>query len=231
MASPRGSYRNADPAPGEGDRHPAERRRGGEGRHHPSMLRRYHIIDLDDLRRAGKRASDYRGPAANIVPLTERDGSPSSAWATVPEPSRWTVDSRVGGGRTLPVTSTRVGRARRPDLVEGRMLLVELATAIAFLVAGVWRLSDSDVPPRSVAVGLVPPLLAETRVHADVLEIESEKGPLGQCAGVEELAALKQGLCAQSPGVGGLGHLLRADQYLVPTEVALELGPEPPAGR
>jgi len=137
MASPRGSYRNADPAPGEGDRDPAERRRGGEGRHHPSMLRRYHIIDLDDLRRAGKRASDYRGPAANIVPLTERDGSPSSAWATVPEPSRWTVDSRVGGGRTLPVTRTRVGRARRPDLVEGRMLLVELATASAFLVAGV----------------------------------------------------------------------------------------------
>jgi len=35
MASPRGSYRNADPAPGEGDRHPAERRQGGEGRHHP----------------------------------------------------------------------------------------------------------------------------------------------------------------------------------------------------
>jgi hypothetical protein len=32
-----------------------------------SMLRRYHIIDLDDLRRSGKRASDYRGPKENVI--------------------------------------------------------------------------------------------------------------------------------------------------------------------
>ncbi len=32
-----------------------------------NMLRRYHIIDLEDLRRAGKRASDYRGPKENVV--------------------------------------------------------------------------------------------------------------------------------------------------------------------
>ncbi len=32
-----------------------------------SMLRRYHIIDLDDLRRAGKKASDYRGPKENVI--------------------------------------------------------------------------------------------------------------------------------------------------------------------
>jgi len=32
-----------------------------------SMLRRYHIIDLDDLRRSGKRASEYQGPKENIV--------------------------------------------------------------------------------------------------------------------------------------------------------------------
>jgi len=31
-----------------------------------SMLRRYHIIDLDDLRRAGRRASEYHGPKDNI---------------------------------------------------------------------------------------------------------------------------------------------------------------------
>ena len=37
-----------------------------------AMLRRYHIVDLDDLRRAGKKASDYRGPAANVVPLGAR---------------------------------------------------------------------------------------------------------------------------------------------------------------
>ena len=30
------------------------------------MLRRYHIIDLDDLRRAGRRASEYHGPKDNI---------------------------------------------------------------------------------------------------------------------------------------------------------------------
>lgn len=32
-----------------------------------SMLQRYHIIDLDDLRRSGKRASDYHGPQENVV--------------------------------------------------------------------------------------------------------------------------------------------------------------------
>jgi len=32
-----------------------------------SMLQRYHIIDLDDLWRSGKRASEYRGPADNAV--------------------------------------------------------------------------------------------------------------------------------------------------------------------
>lgn len=37
-----------------------------------AMLRRYHIVDLDDLRRAGKRASDYWGPAANVVPIGAR---------------------------------------------------------------------------------------------------------------------------------------------------------------
>ena len=32
-----------------------------------SMLRRYHIIDLDDLRRAGTRGSDYRGLKEEVV--------------------------------------------------------------------------------------------------------------------------------------------------------------------
>ncbi len=31
------------------------------------MLRRYHILDLDDLRGAGKRASDYRGSTENVI--------------------------------------------------------------------------------------------------------------------------------------------------------------------
>jgi hypothetical protein len=34
-----------------------------------SMLLRYLIIDLDDLRRAGKKASDYAGPRAVVTPL------------------------------------------------------------------------------------------------------------------------------------------------------------------
>ena len=37
-----------------------------------SMLQRYHIIDLADLRRAGRKASDYRGPK-EVVPLTRKD--------------------------------------------------------------------------------------------------------------------------------------------------------------
>jgi len=60
-----------------------------------SMLRRYHIIGLGDLRRAGKRASDYHGPRTNVVTLTERDGAPASAKATVPEPSQTDAKSRV----------------------------------------------------------------------------------------------------------------------------------------
>jgi integrase len=32
-----------------------------------SMLRRYNIIDLDDLRRAGKQASNYLGAKANVI--------------------------------------------------------------------------------------------------------------------------------------------------------------------
>ncbi|HLK11072.1 MAG TPA: tyrosine-type recombinase/integrase [Candidatus Binatia bacterium] len=47
-----------------------------------AMLRRYHIVDLDDLRRAGKRASDYRGPAANVVPI----GARAVAKGTTTEP-------------------------------------------------------------------------------------------------------------------------------------------------
>jgi hypothetical protein len=36
----------------------------------PSMLRRYHIIDVDDLRRAARRGAAYRGETTNVVPLT-----------------------------------------------------------------------------------------------------------------------------------------------------------------
>jgi len=32
-----------------------------------AMLRCYHIVDLDDLRRAGQQASRYRGPKPNVI--------------------------------------------------------------------------------------------------------------------------------------------------------------------
>jgi len=42
------------------------------GHRTPSMLRRYHIIDLDDLRRAAERSTQHRGAAAIVTPLRER---------------------------------------------------------------------------------------------------------------------------------------------------------------
>jgi integrase len=47
-----------------------------------SMLLRYNVITLDELRRAGKKASDYQGPKAVVQPLRR------------PEPTTVTVRSR-----------------------------------------------------------------------------------------------------------------------------------------
>jgi hypothetical protein len=47
------------------------------GHRTPSMLRRYHIIDLDDLRRAAERASRYEGRRATVTPLRAADGEPT----------------------------------------------------------------------------------------------------------------------------------------------------------
>jgi len=52
-----------------------------------NMLRRYHIIDLEDLRRAGKRASDYRGPKEHVVK--------DDFGRTVPKPSQSDGNPRV----------------------------------------------------------------------------------------------------------------------------------------
>ena len=48
-----------------------------------SMLLRYHIITLEELRRAGKKASDYRGPAAMVTPLRRPAVSPAANAVTV----------------------------------------------------------------------------------------------------------------------------------------------------
>ena len=56
------------------------------GHRTPAMLRRYHIIDLDDLRRAGKMASDYGGQPATVTVLPPP--------ATFPEPSQPPGNSR-----------------------------------------------------------------------------------------------------------------------------------------
>jgi integrase len=42
------------------------------GHRTPAMLRRYHIIDVDDLRRAAERASAYCGEAGRILPIDAR---------------------------------------------------------------------------------------------------------------------------------------------------------------
>jgi integrase len=42
-----------------------------------SMLRRYHIIDVADLRRAAERASTYAGPASTIRPLASEPRTPT----------------------------------------------------------------------------------------------------------------------------------------------------------
>ncbi len=39
------------------------------GHRTPSMLRRYHIINVEDLRRAAQRGSVYRSEAASVIPL------------------------------------------------------------------------------------------------------------------------------------------------------------------
>jgi hypothetical protein len=41
-----------------------------------SMLRRYHIIELDDLRRVGTQASDYRGAERQRQPASLRERPP-----------------------------------------------------------------------------------------------------------------------------------------------------------
>jgi hypothetical protein len=45
----------------------------GSGHRTLSTLLRYLIIDLDDLRRAGKKASDYQGPEAIVRRLRAVD--------------------------------------------------------------------------------------------------------------------------------------------------------------
>jgi integrase len=47
------------------------------GHRTPSMLRRYHIIDLQDLRRAAQRGASYQGEASTVTPLRAVDGEPT----------------------------------------------------------------------------------------------------------------------------------------------------------
>ncbi len=60
------------------------------------MLRRYHIIDLDDLRRAGKKASDYQGPKENVIQ--------GDFGRTVPEPSQAPAKSRARAGAVVELS-------------------------------------------------------------------------------------------------------------------------------
>jgi integrase len=47
------------------------------GHRTPSMLRRYHIIDLQDLRRAAQRGASYQGEGSTVTPLRASDGEPT----------------------------------------------------------------------------------------------------------------------------------------------------------
>jgi integrase len=59
-----------------------------------SMLVRYHIVDLDDLRRAGKKASQHRGAESNVRPLIRQ---------TAPEPPQTHVKSKPLGSAVVEV--------------------------------------------------------------------------------------------------------------------------------
>jgi hypothetical protein len=41
------------------------------GHRTPSMLRRYHILNVDDLRTAAARGSAYGGNSGQVIPLAE----------------------------------------------------------------------------------------------------------------------------------------------------------------
>jgi integrase len=60
-----------------------------------AMLRRYHIIDLDDLRRAGKKASAYRGPQLTVVKGDFGRATETPETRTAPEPHHPHAKSRV----------------------------------------------------------------------------------------------------------------------------------------
>lgn len=57
------------------------------------MLRRYNIIDLDDLRRAGKQASNYLGAKANVI-------RPDFGQRTRTIPAQTGVAAQVQGSRS-----------------------------------------------------------------------------------------------------------------------------------
>jgi hypothetical protein len=48
-----------------------------------SMLKRYDIIDVDDLRRAADRASNYQGEPAGVVPLRPGEAENTDRTPTV----------------------------------------------------------------------------------------------------------------------------------------------------
>jgi hypothetical protein len=77
---------------------------GWSGHRTESMLRRYNIIDLDDLRRAGKQASNYLGAKANVI-------RPDFGQRTRTIPAQ-SVEAQSQGGRG------QVGRALSTRLAE-----------------------------------------------------------------------------------------------------------------
>ena len=53
------------------------------GHRNPSMFRRYHIINLDDLRQAAVRGSQYAGTPEHLVPFRAKAVESSDRTRTV----------------------------------------------------------------------------------------------------------------------------------------------------
>ena len=66
------------------------------------MLKRYDIIDVDDLRRAAERASTYQGKRASVVPLRPGEAACGHGHECVPSRIRRVRNDRVGRRNASP---------------------------------------------------------------------------------------------------------------------------------
>jgi len=119
-----------------------------------SMLQHYHIIDLDDLRRASRQASDYRGPKEVVVPLSgmnDKKGGKDPlkgvpAWVRS-DPGVLRNWLSIDWGRRRNSTAKRAaGRLRRSSVARAaRLQTPSAAEAEVGACLGDWATSAADV--------------------------------------------------------------------------------------